>query len=288
MPPKIVTARSMGLNFHQNQLTPLGPEKIVAGHYSATPTAKDWQEGVKAVRSFHRSHKARGWAGIGYHYVIPNDGAILCGRSTLHKGAHVLNHNSGAIGVNMPGTTGDTPTKRQARSFNWLLHNAHTSAMPRAHRTDVNLSTLPRKGHKEFPGQSTSCPGAYLGMYRRGGDPWIEPASDELPAGIVLPDVDNVIVVDVGGERRLFVDANLVDDGFAELEPDDEEFLAFMAAATDLAPVPEDPFTQADDDELESADDDEEPTLLAADPEFDEDLSDLIAEIAAEETQPVA
>ena len=57
-------------------------------------------------------HKARGWDGIGYHYVITNgvqescrkykgsdDGVIQEGRSLEKQGAHVRGHNSDSIGV---------------------------------------------------------------------------------------------------------------------------------------------------------------------------------------------
>ena len=50
------------------------------------------------------------------------------------QGNHVENENSHRIGINMPGTVGDRPTRRQARAYNWLLHHAHTDDMPRAHR----------------------------------------------------------------------------------------------------------------------------------------------------------
>ena len=57
-------------------------------------------------------HKARGWDGIGYHYVITNgvqescrkykgsdDGIIQDGRNVEKQGAHVRGHNSDSIGV---------------------------------------------------------------------------------------------------------------------------------------------------------------------------------------------
>jgi len=57
-------------------------------------------------------HKARGWDGIGYHYVITNgvqescrkykgsdDGVIQDGRNVEKQGAHVRGHNSDSLGV---------------------------------------------------------------------------------------------------------------------------------------------------------------------------------------------
>lgn len=59
-----------------------------------------------------RWHKARGWDGIGYHYVITNghikpshkyeedqDGLIQEGRSIQTVGAHAKGHNSTSVGI---------------------------------------------------------------------------------------------------------------------------------------------------------------------------------------------
>ena len=246
--PRIITARSIGLSFRSNRST-MGPETSVVGHYSATPRARDWRAGVASARSFHRSHQNQGWAGIGYHYLISDDGAIIGCRPVIWNGAHVLNANANRVGVNMPGTTGDRPTRRQARAFNWLLHNAHTPAMPARHRTDNDLSKLPIFGHRDLPGQDTACPGLFKGMYTRGGDPWRDEG------------------------RRFAPDA----DDFVSLAPEDEDFqdLEPQAAAEDdeQATGPDEAEARAD---AGAADEGE---LPEADDEYDEDLSDVIAEI---------
>ena len=167
----------------------------------------------------------------------------------------MLKNNAGRIGVNMPGTLTatikDKPTLRQARAFNWLLHNAHTDAMPRAHRTDNNLSQVPRFGHKDL--MATDCPGLFRGIYLKGGEPWVEPSGDEP-----------------------------VDEGFAELTPEDEQVLAEV----DRGKVPDhEADAQAfgpDDDEREAPADLGDLELPEADDEFDEDLSDMLAEIERE------
>jgi hypothetical protein len=257
MPPRIITARSIGLEFRTNQLGAMGPETSVVGHYSATPRAETTKAGIAAAKSFHRAHLNNGWAGIGYHYVIPDTGAIICCRSTFHTGAHVLNKNSGRIGVNMPGTLGDRPTRRQARAFNWLLHNAHTDAMPRRHRTDNNLSNVGLTVHNNL--MPTSCPGLFKRMYLRGGEPWVEPSGDTAEA---------------------------IDDGLVDLAPEDEE----LAAEIDAGKRP-DPDTDAaavgpDEKEL-SAPVDEDLELPEVDPDFDEDLTELLEEIEIDEKQPL-
>jgi hypothetical protein len=185
--PRIVTARSLGLTF-KNLFGDLGPETNVTGHYSATPRAHTLEEGIAAVREFHADHMSKGWGGIGYHYVIPDDGTLICTRPTILKGAHVLLHNSNNIGVNMPGTTGDKPTAVQAATFKWLLANAHTDALPTAHRTDRDLRRAKRWGHKQWPDNSTSCPGLFLSMYLAGGELQAMPV-DEPVAAPPLPEM---------------------------------------------------------------------------------------------------
>lgn len=282
MPPRLVTARSIGLKFKTN-MTGMGPENSTVGHYSAGRRAKNLKEGIALAKIFHADHQVRlGAAGIGYHFLIPDDGSIVCCRSTFFNGAHVLNNNSGRIGVNMPGTllfenekggpVRDRPTKRQARAFNWLIHNAHTDAMPRRHRTDRDLSTLPIFVHKEKtlnpttlapePGR-TRCPGLFAPMYHKGGIKWVEPSGDT---------------------------DEQIDDGLVDLAPEEEEILAEVAegrAAGIEADLAE---TGPDEEErlLGESDVDEVLELPEADEEFDEDLSELLAEIEAEERQPTA
>ena len=268
MPPRIITARSIGLKFKSN-MTGMGPENSTVGHYSAGSRAKNFREGITKARAFHADHQVRlGAAGIGYHFLIPDDGSIICGRSTFFNGAHVLNNNSGRIGVNMPGPlllesepggpVRDRPTRRQAMAFHWLMHNAHTDAMPRRHRTDRNLSNLPIFVHKDLG--NTRCPGLFKRMYKRRGIPWVEPSGD----------------------------SDEESDVFVDLEPEDEEFLVDVAEGR--APSIEADLAETGPDEEErrlgEANVDEVPELPEADDEFDEDLSELLEEIEAEERQP--
>jgi hypothetical protein len=255
MSPRIVTARSMKLCFRTGQLRTMGPEKSVVGHYSAGPRASDLEEGIARAKQFHQWHLDKGWAGIGYHFLIPDDGSIIGCRPTLYDGAHVAQNNHGRIGVNMPGTVGDRPTRRQARAFWWLLHNAHTKAMPSAHRTDRNLSRLPRYGHKDLG--ATACPGLFYGMYLKGGEPWVAKATRRAPR-----------------------------EGFCEPTPEDRPLLEALEHGLEIDPAAELAATAPDDDELRVVAATLE--LPEADDEFDEDLEELLAEIAAAELQPLA
>lgn len=51
------------------------------------------------VADIDKMHRARGWNGIGYHYVVYADGSVHKGRSVEKAGAHVSGHNADSIGI---------------------------------------------------------------------------------------------------------------------------------------------------------------------------------------------
>lgn len=75
-----------------------------------------------------RWHKAKGWDGIGYHYVIDLDGTIEPARDLEKSGAHCTGHNANSIGIvyiggrcKDAGTPKDTRTDAQKASLVLLL-----------------------------------------------------------------------------------------------------------------------------------------------------------------------
>lgn len=168
---KVITAQSIGLHF-QDLFGELGPEKHVTGHYTAGPKDRSNSHAIELCQSYHLAHKAKGWGGIGYHYCVTRVGDIIGLRPTILKGAHVGGWNTGNIGIMMHGTTGDLPSQAQAEALHWLLRNAHTSKLPRAHRTDrpIYKPFATRRGHNDWPGHtSNSCPGLFKPVYIKGG-----------------------------------------------------------------------------------------------------------------------
>lgn len=63
-------------------------------HCSATPEGKDY-----TVGDIDRWHRQRGFAQIGYHYVVYRDGSVHAGRMESQIGAHCVGHNMISIGV---------------------------------------------------------------------------------------------------------------------------------------------------------------------------------------------
>lgn len=72
-------------------------DKIVI-HCSASPHDR----GDDAA-TIHRWHLSRGWDGIGYHYVILEDGTVQNGRPEYWAGAHTRGHNKNSLGICLMG-----------------------------------------------------------------------------------------------------------------------------------------------------------------------------------------
>ena len=96
--------------------------KIIV-HCSATPEGKAF-----SVDDIRRWHLKRGFADIGYHFVIYLDGSVHVGRPLAKAGAHCKGHNAHSVGVCYIGgceahsqKPKDTRTEEQKRSLVRLI-----------------------------------------------------------------------------------------------------------------------------------------------------------------------
>lgn len=81
-------------------------------HCSATPEGKSF-----TVADIDRWHRQRGFAQIGYHYVIYLDGSVHTGRPLSQVGAHCQGHNVNSIGVcYIGGMTADSKHPKDTRT----------------------------------------------------------------------------------------------------------------------------------------------------------------------------
>lgn len=167
--PRVITRAEQGIS-PTNLFGSLGAPNWVTGHYTAGPKDRSDDHAIDLNRMYDAQHRRQGWGGIGYHYCIGRSGTIFCLRDPNQKGAHVGGANSNNIGVMMHGTIGDNPSEEQAKSFRWLLQNAHTDKMPASGRASAPLISAKRRGHNDWPGHtSNSCPGQFKSMYLAGG-----------------------------------------------------------------------------------------------------------------------
>ena len=122
-------------------------DKLIV-HCSAT---RECDDSVNAS-VIDRWHKARGWKGCGYHFIVLIDGTIETGRMIDKVGAHVKGMNKSSIGICYIGglerdgkTPKDTRTPEQKESL-LLLIKTLNKIYPEA--------TL--HGHNEF--SNKACP----------------------------------------------------------------------------------------------------------------------------------
>lgn len=91
-------------------------------HCTATPAGRE-----VGVADVDRWHRQRGFAGIGYHYLVTLDGSVCLGRDVDVAGAHCRGYNSHSIGVcyvgglDTCGQPADTRTAAQRRALRELL-----------------------------------------------------------------------------------------------------------------------------------------------------------------------
>lgn len=71
----------------------------------------------------HQWHLNKGWAGIGYHFIIDPDGKIHVGRPIYCVGAHTYGYNHESIGICLEGDFNkEQPTEAQIKATVTLLY----------------------------------------------------------------------------------------------------------------------------------------------------------------------
>lgn len=97
-------------------------------------------------------HKARGWAGVGYHFIITKDGRVWYVGDISTARAHVKDMNEKVIGICMIGDfTKHLPSDAQINSGHLL------ASFLLKHFSQLKGWAESVKGHKDL--QATACPG---------------------------------------------------------------------------------------------------------------------------------
>lgn len=115
--------------------------------------------GDPSAAEIDRWHRQRGFAKIGYHFVIRKDGTVETGRAVDDVGAHCKDggHNRDAVGVCFSGHHGDD--YHGVRGEEWTAAQRaawHELAAGLVERYDVAIENV--IGHKEA-GAKKACPG---------------------------------------------------------------------------------------------------------------------------------
>lgn len=105
-----------------------------------------------SVADIDKWHRANGWNGIGYHYVIYLDGTIHKGRNENLSGAHCQGHNNKSIGIvyvgglDAIGKAKDTRTTAQKMALDRLIREL---------KAKYPLASI--HGHNEFAHKDCPC-----------------------------------------------------------------------------------------------------------------------------------
>lgn len=120
--------------------------KIIV-HCSAT------REGCNFTASdINRWHKERGFAQIGYHYVVLLDGTVQKGRPENLSGAHCVNYNSRSIGICYIGGLDKQNKAKDTRTPAQKLALLHLLTELRAKYPKATIH-----GHNEFAAKDCPC-----------------------------------------------------------------------------------------------------------------------------------
>ncbi|AKY03710.1 endolysin [Streptomyces phage Lannister] len=115
--------------------------------------------GNAVPQAIERVHLNQGWSGVGYNFVVDQEGNIYEGRGWNLQGAHCPNHNVSGIGVQIA-IGGDQAPSDKALAATRALYDEACRKTGR---------TLAKKGHKD--GFATACPGPKLYAWVKAGMP---------------------------------------------------------------------------------------------------------------------
>lgn len=154
LPFEVVPRSAWGAEPLRDNHDPMAGVRRVTVHHTAELPAMSTRSDAELVKGVQRFHQDdRGWADIGYHYLIGRDGRVYQGRELHIQGAHAGGGNNVEnLGVSVVGDFSDgLPTAATLATLeHFLQHQMRTY--------EVAADQL--FGHREF--KATACPGDVL------------------------------------------------------------------------------------------------------------------------------
>ncbi|MGA5019242.1 peptidoglycan recognition protein family protein [Streptomyces griseoincarnatus] len=134
-------------------------------YHGGVPAASTGVAVPRAVEKIHIDQNK--WAGVGYNFMVDQNGTVYEGRGWGLVGAHCPNHNTSGFGVYVAIGGDQKPSDAALRSVRALYDEA-------CKRTG---KTLAKRGHKD--GFATACPGVHLYQWVKDGMPAPKAAEPE-------------------------------------------------------------------------------------------------------------
>lgn len=123
--------------------------KFIVIHCSASRPSMD--VGRKEIDAWH---KARGFSGVGYHFIVRRDGTVEKGRPKMAIGAHAAGYNNNSLAVCWVGGVSedmlgaeDNRTPKQKKALEKLVLDLH-----------VEFPDARILGHRDLPNVNKACP----------------------------------------------------------------------------------------------------------------------------------
>lgn len=136
----------------------LGPITKVTVHHPVSGPVSTIAQARSLIAAYDRQHQASYGGGIGYHEFIDGAGRVYPVRSAKAKGAHTGGQNTGNYGISVFGNfETQQPTAAALRTLEDRL-----TKPPKAGTGLPDLRGKVVRGHNEWPGQFTACPGRNL------------------------------------------------------------------------------------------------------------------------------
>lgn len=123
---------------------------FIAVHCSAT--TEKMNIGAADIDKWHRQ---RGWACIGYHYVIRRDGTVEQGRDEAVIGAHVEGWNAASVGICMAGGVDANDVSKAVNNFTPAQFESLKKLLGEL-KTRYPKAKI--QGHRDFPKVAKACP----------------------------------------------------------------------------------------------------------------------------------
>jgi len=136
----------------------LGEVEYVTIHHSAGPMAPTKATCQRLNRSYQIYHEDKGWGDVAYHFCVDDLGRFYRLRPHDAKGTHTADTNSRNIGIMFHGNFDfNELTTGHRGAIEWLFKGGFYQLFG---EPEAGVKLV--RGHREWPGQSTACPGTNL------------------------------------------------------------------------------------------------------------------------------
>ncbi|MSR70165.1 MAG: hypothetical protein EXS17_07460 [Phycisphaerales bacterium] len=143
-------------NPQMDNIDPMLPIKWITIHHDGMSpfSATDFASCASRIELIRNGHRGKGWADIGYHFVIDRSGRVWEGRDLRYQGAHVKDQNEGNLGILCVGNFDQqSPSMAQLAALDRHL---------RICRAKYKVKASAVLSHQEWASARTACPGRNL------------------------------------------------------------------------------------------------------------------------------